>query len=57
MHYPYVCDYCGEEIKEKKYALPYDNYENVCHEDCVEGWFEDHIREVACEHTIYVEED
>lgn len=52
----YICDYCGEEIEEKKYALPYDNYENICHIDCVEDWYEEHIEEVVCEHTIYVEE-
>lgn len=53
----YICDYCGEEIEENKYALPYDNYENICHIDCVENWFEEHIEEVVCEHTIYVSEE
>lgn len=52
-----ICDYCGEEIKEKRYALPFDNIDNACHIECVEDWFEEHIQDVICEETIYVEED
>lgn len=53
----YICDCCGEEITENKYALPFDNYENICHIDCVEDWFEMHLQDVIYQDTVYVEED
>ena len=52
----YICSCCGEEITENKYALPYDNEDNVCHINCVEDWFYMNLRDVICEHTVYVEE-
>ena len=53
----YICQACGEEITEKKYALPYDNIDNVCHVDCVEDWFEMNLEHIICDETIYVEEE
>lgn len=51
----YICDCCGEEIQELKYALPFGNYENVCHIHCLEDWFEMHLSEIIDEITIYEE--
>lgn len=52
----YICDCCGEEIAEKKYAIPFDNIDNVCHIDCLEDWFEMHLQDVINAVTIFEEE-
>lgn len=52
----YICDCCGQEIEENEYALPFDDYENVCHNECVEDWFNMHMQDVIDELTVYVNE-
>lgn len=52
----YICQSCGEEITENRYALPYNNIDNICHVDCVEDWFEMNLEHIICDETIYVEE-
>lgn len=52
-----ICQVCFEEIEGKKYALPFHNMENVCHEDCLEDWYEEHLTDVIYATAIYVEEE
>ena len=52
-----ICQACGEEIEGKKYALPFNNIDNVCHEECVEDWFEANLENIMYDTTIYVEEE
>lgn len=52
-----ICQSCLEEITDKKYALPFNNIDNVCHIDCLEDWFLGNLEGIICDTTIYVEED
>lgn len=51
-----ICTNCMQEIEEKRYALPFNNIDNVCHEECVEDWFENNIIDIINELTIWVDE-
>ena len=46
-----------QEISETKYAIPFDNIDNVCHNDCVEEWFENNLEDVINAVTIWYEEN
>lgn len=50
----YICQSCFEEIKGDKYALPFDNPDNVCHEECLEDWFQANLQDVMYEVTTFV---
>lgn len=52
-----ICQVCFEEIEGKKYALPFNNMDNVCHEDCLEDWYTEHFKDVIDATTIHVEEE
>ena len=52
-----ICQFCGKEIEGKKYALPFNNIDNVCHVYCVEHWFEMNLENIINDTTIYVEEE
>lgn len=51
-----ICTNCMQEIEEKRYALPFNNIDNVCHEECVEDWFENNILDIINELTVWVDE-
>ena len=49
-----ICQFCGEEIDESEYALPLDNMDNVCHNECVVDWFEENAEDIASSCTTYI---
>ena len=51
-----ICANCMQEITETRYALPFENIDNVCHEECVEEWFENNLQDVINAVTIWCEE-
>lgn len=53
----YICQSCGEEIEDTRYAVPFDNLDNVCHEECLEDWFNMNLTDVIYAVTTYYEED
>jgi hypothetical protein len=52
-----ICQSCGEEIEEKKYACPFDNIDNVCHIDCLDDWFEANLEDIINSVTVFYTND
>lgn len=52
-----ICDCCMQEIIGQRYAVPFDNIDNVCHENCLEDWYEMHLQDVINATTVWYEED